>query len=411
MAVKVFISYRREDSAPYARLIQDRLKDEFEVFMDVDSIHLGINFVNVLREEVINCDVLIAVIGRGWLDARDDDGTRRLKNPNDFVRIEVATALRRGTPVIPILLEGIKVPKADELPEDLSELPLRSGLEVHHASFDANMDKLIRELKEYAIQADRKAKEWQEVIKADDAELKKFQVELQGFYESVENSLKYVLEINFDQLNKVRTFASRIVEKTTIDTLIKLERVLKDTDKTRLNIAHRKRELESELHVWNIIDLTPQDGRRGGPHDTFGYDTLGCLAVIAIPPIATLFLSYQWWQSLIGGVFVVTAVWQLLAIVYRTPLRRFRRHRLPQILSEMHELRRQYDDHLCELHREFALIDEPRFNKRIFQAPYWNAFDKSNWDTKVDRDWEWYFAFSGSPPGQAERHSSTSKPT
>jgi hypothetical protein len=150
MAVKVFISYRREDSAGYAGRILDRLERELErahLFIDVDGIPLGRNFVKLLGEEVAKCDVLLAVIGHDWLDARDENGTRRLNNPNDFVRIEVATALQRDIPVIPILLDGTRVPKADELPKDLKELPLRNGLGVHHASFHADMTKLIRELK------------------------------------------------------------------------------------------------------------------------------------------------------------------------------------------------------------------------------------------------------------------------
>ena len=135
---------------------KDRLEREFGrelLFIDVDSIPLGINFVKVLGEEVAKCGVLLAVIGRDWLDARDEDGTRRLDNPNDFVRIEIATALQRDIPVIPILLDGTRVPKADQVPEDLKELAQRNGLDVRHVSFHADMDKLIRGLKGQLDQA------------------------------------------------------------------------------------------------------------------------------------------------------------------------------------------------------------------------------------------------------------------
>jgi hypothetical protein len=74
--------------------------------MDVDAIPLGANFAKVLGEEVAKCDVLLAIIGPGWIDARDEDGRRRLENPHDFVRIEIATALKRVIPVIPVLLQG-----------------------------------------------------------------------------------------------------------------------------------------------------------------------------------------------------------------------------------------------------------------------------------------------------------------
>jgi hypothetical protein len=87
--------------------------------MDVDAIPLGVNFSKVLRQEVAKCGVLLAVIGPNWLDARDKNRNRRLEDPNDFVRIEIGAALQRDIPVIPILLDGARVPKADQLPKDL----------------------------------------------------------------------------------------------------------------------------------------------------------------------------------------------------------------------------------------------------------------------------------------------------
>ncbi|MBR1279006.1 SUMF1/EgtB/PvdO family nonheme iron enzyme [Bradyrhizobium sp. AUGA SZCCT0283] len=150
MAPKVFISYRRDDSAGHAGRVHDRLEREFGrnlLFMDVDSVPLGVNFVKVLGEEIAKCDALLAIIGPGWLDARDENGNRRLDNLNDFVRIEIETALLRGIPVIPILLEGTRVPKADRLPDGLKELALRNGVDVRHASFLDDMERLIRGLK------------------------------------------------------------------------------------------------------------------------------------------------------------------------------------------------------------------------------------------------------------------------
>jgi len=101
MATKVFISYRRDDSAGHAGRVQDRLERELGrdlLFMDVDAVPLGDNFVTVLSEEVAKCDVLLAVIGPNWLNARDEDGSRRLDNPHDFVRIEIGAALQRSIP-------------------------------------------------------------------------------------------------------------------------------------------------------------------------------------------------------------------------------------------------------------------------------------------------------------------------
>src|SRR3984893_12197223 len=145
MAAKVFISYRRADRAGYSGRGMDRLDRELGldlVFMDVDAIPLGTNFSKVLHEEVAKCGVLLAVIGPNWSDARSEDGKRRLDDPNDFVRIEIAAALQRDIPVIPILLDGARIPKANQLPDDLKDLPSRNGLDVRHVSFHEDMDRL-----------------------------------------------------------------------------------------------------------------------------------------------------------------------------------------------------------------------------------------------------------------------------
>jgi hypothetical protein len=151
MVAKVFISYRRDDIAGVAGRVSDRLAQEFgtnSLFMDVDSIPLGVNFVKALDDEVAKCDVLLAIIGRGWLDARDKDGQRRLDNQHDYVRIEVAAALKRDIPVIPILIDGAQVPNADQLPDNLKDLALRNGLNVRHDSFHSDTARLIHSLKE-----------------------------------------------------------------------------------------------------------------------------------------------------------------------------------------------------------------------------------------------------------------------
>ena len=150
MTGKIFISYRRDDSAGHAGRVHDRLEKEFGrdlLFMDVDAIPLGADFIEVLRTEVAKCDVLLAIIGPHWVDARDENGNRRLDSEHDFVRVEIAAALARSIPVIPILLENTRVPKAEQLPDDLKGLVRRNGLDVRHASFHIDMDKLIRGLR------------------------------------------------------------------------------------------------------------------------------------------------------------------------------------------------------------------------------------------------------------------------
>jgi hypothetical protein len=151
--LKIFLSYRREDSAGQAGRLADRLKLEFGdiLFMDVDGIPLGVNFVERLSEEIATCNVLLAVIGHEWLNIRDQSGARRLDNPTDFVRVEIATALRRSIPLIPILLDGTKLPQRDQLPEDLRELTIRNGLDLRHASFHVDVGRLIHELQQTLV--------------------------------------------------------------------------------------------------------------------------------------------------------------------------------------------------------------------------------------------------------------------
>lgn len=143
----IFISYRRDDSAGYAGRIHDRLSGAFgpeRTFMDVDNIPIGVNFVDALSSEVAKCDVLLALIGRRWLDAADEDGARRLDDPADFVRIEIEAALQRGIPVVPVLVDGASVPRADALPQTMAELAFRNGVDVRHGSFNGDVSKLIR---------------------------------------------------------------------------------------------------------------------------------------------------------------------------------------------------------------------------------------------------------------------------
>ncbi|MET3993736.1 hypothetical protein ABID65_005391 [Bradyrhizobium sp. S3.9.2] len=126
--------------------LSDRLVREFgadNVFLDFSSIPLGANFVERLTKEVHTCDALLAVIGPDWLDVRDEEGKRRLDNPQDFVRIEISAALQRNIAVIPILLNGTKIPPADRLPPEMQELTLRNALDLRLGSFHSDVDRLI----------------------------------------------------------------------------------------------------------------------------------------------------------------------------------------------------------------------------------------------------------------------------
>ncbi len=149
---KIFISYRREDSDyradRLAEAIRPHLKDpDRDLFIDIDSIPLGVDFVEYLESRVAQCDVLLALIGPDWVDVKDPvTGVRRLDKTDDFVRVEIAAALRRGIRVVPVLLDGAPVPHAGQLPDDLQELARRNGVEMRRISFASDVERLVRGL-------------------------------------------------------------------------------------------------------------------------------------------------------------------------------------------------------------------------------------------------------------------------
>ncbi len=128
----IFISYRREDSAGWAGRLTADLRRVFsslnvDVFMDIDTVPPGANFEQHISDAVGSCDVLIALIGPRWLTAADALGGRRLNDPEDFTRIEIAAALRRDIRVIPVLVGGATLPPADNLPDDIKSLARRQA--------------------------------------------------------------------------------------------------------------------------------------------------------------------------------------------------------------------------------------------------------------------------------------------
>jgi hypothetical protein len=151
MAVKVFISYRRIDASYPAdgifRAFQAVLGPD-GVFMDVDSIPPGRNFRKILKDWVDQCSILLAVIGPHWIDVTDPrTGRRRLDDPDDFVRIEIGEALARDIDVVPVLLDGTLMPDRSRLPDDLKELADRQAAHVERRTFDADVARLIRQLR------------------------------------------------------------------------------------------------------------------------------------------------------------------------------------------------------------------------------------------------------------------------
>jgi hypothetical protein len=145
----IFISYRREDAEGQAGRLFDDLARHFgedSVFMDVAGIEAGRDFRRVIDEHVASCGVLLAMIGKSWVDAKDESGQRRLDDAKDFVRLETSSALKRDIPVIPVLVHGAQMPRAEQLPPDLAELSYRNGVELTHARWDSDVQVLIKAL-------------------------------------------------------------------------------------------------------------------------------------------------------------------------------------------------------------------------------------------------------------------------
>ena len=143
---KIFLSYRRDDSAGYAGRVAERLSQAFghaSVFRDVDDIKPGVDFTEEIGRAVGHCDVLIALIGPHWLTAADSAGRRRLDNPQDFVRLEIGSALERKIRVIPVLVQKADMPAAESLPEPLKPLALHQGIELSDTRWDYDVGQLI----------------------------------------------------------------------------------------------------------------------------------------------------------------------------------------------------------------------------------------------------------------------------
>ena len=147
---KIFISYRREDSQGSADFLYSLLQEHFgaeNIFYDIDSIPYGCDFVEYIDEQVSQCDVLLALIGQRWIAAKSQEGTSRLHDECDFVRIEIASALARNIIVIPVLVEGAEMPSREKLPPALEELARRQAAHVRPGSdFRRHVERLIQHL-------------------------------------------------------------------------------------------------------------------------------------------------------------------------------------------------------------------------------------------------------------------------
>src|SRR5262245_59345249 len=149
----VFVCYRREDTAAYAGWLRQSLVDSLgkqQVFMDIDTIAPGEDFEHVIHYTLDKADVVLVLIGSKWATLQDETGLRRLDDPDDYVRLEIASALTRQIRVIPVLVGGARLPKSDQLPDDVRKLVRRQAIELSDTRWEYDTERLIGSIRQVA---------------------------------------------------------------------------------------------------------------------------------------------------------------------------------------------------------------------------------------------------------------------
>ena len=152
MKHSIFISYRRDDAEGEAGRLYDDLTRAYgndSVFMDVAGIAPGLDFRKAIDDNVAGCGVFLAIIGSQWAAITGSDGKRRLDDDNDFVRLEIASALARNIAVIPVLVHDARMPHPEQLPDNIKDLAYRNSVEISHARWNSDVQLLIDALKQY----------------------------------------------------------------------------------------------------------------------------------------------------------------------------------------------------------------------------------------------------------------------
>lgn len=149
MAGGIFVSYRRDDTRQAAGRMADDLATHFgseHIFRDIEGIDLGVEFAKALNRALETCVVMLVLIGPRWLDITDAQGRRRLDDPRDWIRQEIATALSRDIRVVPVLIDGTALPDEADLPEDLRPLVRRQALEIADTRWRGDLQRLVETL-------------------------------------------------------------------------------------------------------------------------------------------------------------------------------------------------------------------------------------------------------------------------
>ncbi|MEM7429448.1 MAG: TIR domain-containing protein [Pseudomonadota bacterium] len=148
---KFFINYRREDSEGKTFSLRQELLKHFkedELFMDIKGMEPGKDFEVQIIESVSACDAMLVVIGTSWVEIKDKDGNRRLEEDSDFVRSEIRNAINLRKPIIPVLLDGTKMPPAERLPEDIRQLVKFPAMQFTIEHIEANTQRIANAMKE-----------------------------------------------------------------------------------------------------------------------------------------------------------------------------------------------------------------------------------------------------------------------
>lgn len=151
MAGKIFINYHRDDSIGTVGRLYDQLAQTFgrlNIFMNVDHILVGMDFKDHMKSRVAACDAMLVIIGPNWLAARDETGQRLIDNPNDFIVIEIVAALARKIAIVPVLVDGARMPMASELPDNVKPLARLQAAELHHDTFGRDAEALVARISE-----------------------------------------------------------------------------------------------------------------------------------------------------------------------------------------------------------------------------------------------------------------------
>ena len=255
----IFISYRRDDAGYATGRINDRLRKNYgedAVFIDVDNIPVGVDFRVHLDEQVSKCNVLLAVIGKKWLTIKNK---RRLDDSTDFLRIEIESALERNIPIVPLLVQGAKMPSPENLPDSIQALAFRQGIAIRgDPDFHNDMDRLIADVSEHlkqlgATEIEHKAEEQRGgSLESERAEAGKNLIELSGSD----------LKLPFDPESKTARFEKKFLARRTsvafVGSLQQPEALKRLTAKTRSLIGLLAGKVSDEtitLLRWGLVQF------------------------------------------------------------------------------------------------------------------------------------------------------------